>query len=183
MEGGSRASSTHARAGTPEDVERAEPAKGPLFSLEGLDLSACLADRAEIERWNPHRHTMNLLDRVVWLSDDLARGVALKHTRANEFWVEGHFPGRPMFPGVLMIEAGAQVACYLFSRRKNKPTLAAFLRIEQASFRSMVVPGDELYLLCQDVKFQRKRFVCDIQGLVGGERLAFDARISGMSME
>jgi 3-hydroxyacyl-[acyl-carrier-protein] dehydratase len=153
----------------------------PLLDLAPLDLSSRRIGREEIARLNPHRGDMALLDWVLWTSTDYRQGVALKQLRDTEFWVPGHFPGRPMFPGVLMIEAGAQLACYLFNIRQPGPRVVAFLRIEEASFRSMVQPGDDLYVLCSEVKYGRRRFVSDIQGVVG-DRIAFDARISGMSL-
>ncbi len=172
-------------------IEAASPAldpeapKGLLFDLAPLDLGAVVCDRTGLEAINPHRAEMALLDAVIWRSECGTMGLGVKHIRSDEFWVQGHFPGRPMFPGVLMIETGAQLACYMFNVRKNEPTLAAFLRIENASFRSQVAPGDTLYLLIKEVKYQKRRFISDIQGVVpadGSFRLAFDARISGMSL-
>ena len=119
------------------------------------------------------------MDWVVWEHPDQVSGVGLKQIRDDEFWVPGHFPGRPLFPGVLMIETGGQLACYLYLVRQKNPGLIAFLRIENAAFRSAVRPGDDLYLLCREVKAGRRQFLCDIQGLVAG-RVAFDARVSGM---
>lgn len=153
-----------------------------VFPLEGIDLSARQASRAAIERWNPHRDHMALLDAVVWVSPDYRQGVALKHVRDDEFWVSGHFPGKAIFPGVLMIEAAAQLACYMFLTRRNRPGVAAFLRIDNAAFRSMVVPGDDLYLLAKEVKHQRRRFITDVQGIAGG-KIAFEAQIAGMDTE
>lgn len=172
-------------AGDPEDAQRGDgPAKGPLFDISALDLSARIASRAEIEHWNPHRDKLSLLDWIVHVSDDRSQGVALKHTRDDEFWVKGHFPGRPMFPGVLMIETGAQLACYLFLLRTQTTKLVAFLRIEQAAFRASVGPGEDLYFLCDELKVGRRQFRCDIQGFViepaGTRKPAFEARVSGM---
>lgn len=152
-----------------------------LFEIGGIDLTKRIFDRDAIARLNPHRGEMALLDAIVWTTADYKQGLALKQIKSTEFWVPGHFPGKPMFPGVLMIEAGAQLACFLYNVRQPVPRLVAFLRIEDASFRNMVSPGDDLYLLCSEVKFGRRRFVSDIQGMVG-DRIAFDARISGMAM-
>lgn len=159
------------------------PAKTPLlFDLADIDLSARVADRDRIAKFNPHRGEMALLDAIIWQNEGPSRAVAIKRVHPDEFWVDGHFPGKPMYPGVLMVEAGAQLACYMHMQRMEGPKIAAFLRIENASFRSMVQPGDDLILLGQAVKFGRRQFSADIQGLVG-DRVAFDARISGMAMD
>jgi 3-hydroxyacyl-[acyl-carrier-protein] dehydratase len=152
-----------------------------LFPIAHLDPAACVADAVAIARINPHRHEMALLDRMVWHSEDFVFGVGLKHVRADEFWVRGHFPERPMYPGVLMIESAAQLACFLYNSRQDKPTLAAFLRLEDAAFRHSVEPGQTLILLSQEVKYSPRRFVTRVQGVVEGE-IAFDAQITGMSL-
>jgi 3-hydroxyacyl-[acyl-carrier-protein] dehydratase len=154
----------------------------PVIDLSTIDLSRRAHGREDIARFNPHRGEMALLDWIVWASPDFRQGVALKQIKTTEFWVPGHFPAKALFPGVLMIEAGAQLACFLYNNRQPAPQVVAFVRIENASFRATVQPGDDLYLLCTEVKYGRRRFVSDVQGIVG-DKLAFDARISGMSME
>jgi 3-hydroxyacyl-[acyl-carrier-protein] dehydratase len=175
-------SSSEVGRGSAGEPEKLRIGLQPLIDLSQIDLGARRYSKADIEKLNPHRDPMSLLDWVVWTSPSFHHGVGLKHIRDTEFWVPGHFPGAPMFPGVLMIEAGAQLACFLYNNRVPGDKLAAFLRIENASFRSMVQPGDDLYLLCTEVKFSSRRFISDVQGIVG-DKIAFDARISGMHLQ
>ncbi|MEM7622693.1 MAG: FabA/FabZ family ACP-dehydratase [Planctomycetota bacterium] len=163
-------------------VASGETRHGPLVALDRFDPSACRADVAEIERVNPHRHEMRLLDRVIWISDDYVESAGEHVIPAEPFWARGHFPSRPTMPGVLMVESGAQLGCYLWNIRQDVPRVAAFLRIDGVAFRAPVVPGDRLLLLSREVKCGRRRFVTDLQGLVG-DQVAFEARITGMAME
>lgn len=162
-------------------------ARAPLIDLSMVDLSRVVADRAAISKLNPHRHEMALLDAVVWLADDRSAGVGLHRCGVDEhgaeaFWIRGHFPGRATMPGVLMVEVGAQLACYLWNSRQPVPRVAAFLRIEDAVFRRAVVPGETLVVLCRETKRGARRFISDVQGLVD-DQLAFSARVSGIAME
>lgn len=162
----------------------AEAATGSrlLFDISGIDRSAILQSREQIEKWIPHRDQMMLLDRVVWMSNDQRQAVAMRRIRDDEWWVKGHFPGKPIMPGVIMIETGAQLACWQWTFRQGAPCGVAFLRIEEAVFRNMVVPGDDFFVLCQEVKFSNRRFIADVQGVVG-DRLIFSSRLTGMKTE
>ncbi|MBY0311392.1 MAG: hypothetical protein K2W85_04935 [Phycisphaerales bacterium] len=155
--------------------------KNLILDLSAIDLSARVMGREELEGWLPHRGEMALLDAIVWNSPDHKQGVAIKKTRADEFWVPGHFPGRPMMPGVLQIEAAAQLAVYLYNARRKQQLTAAFTRIDECSFRNMVVPGDDVYLLCQEIRWTRRGFECHVQG-VANHKLTFDAHIQGLSV-
>jgi 3-hydroxyacyl-[acyl-carrier-protein] dehydratase len=165
----------------PGDEQELRQGIKPLLDLSRIDLTQRRFDRAAIERLNPHRGEMSLLDDVIWATPDFKQGVGIKHVRSDEFWVPGHFPGKPMMPGVLQVEVAAQLACFLYNIRRPEPKVVAFLRIDNMSFRSMVQPGDDLLILCSEVKLGRRRFISDVQGMVG-DRVAFDGRISGMQL-
>lgn len=152
----------------------------PLLDLSAIDLNHPVEAREGIARYNPHRGQMALLDAVVWHSDDLLKGVGLWRVRSEEFWVPGHIPGDPLMPGVLMVEAGAQLASYMYYKKAQVDWFAGFARIEDCSFRGRVVPGDDFYLLCDVTKFGLKRFNANVQGIARGQ-IAFDASITGLA--
>jgi 3-hydroxyacyl-[acyl-carrier-protein] dehydratase len=166
--------------GHDEDREARSARSGLLIDLSSIDMTKTALDRAALERWNPHRGPIVQLDRVIWTDAAFSQAVGVKHVRDDEFWVGGHFPGRPMMPGVLMIEAGAQLSSYMFYARRGEPCLAGFTRIDNVAFRGQVVPGDDLILLSRELKFKPRRFVSAIQGVVR-EKLVFEAEITGMT--
>ena len=105
--------------------------------------------RREIEEIIPHRDPFLLLDEIVELEPG-ARVVARKQVRPDEWYLAGHFPGRPIMPGVLMVEALAQAgAVAVLSEEENRGRLALFAGIDDVRFKRLVEPGDELELVCE----------------------------------
>ena len=99
-----------------------------------------------IEKIIPHRYPMLLVDRMVELEDG-ARGVGIKNVTANEWFFEGHFPGNRVMPGVLIVEALAQVAAITLLRDMEQAgKIPMFGGIEKMRFRRPVTPGDQLRL-------------------------------------
>lgn len=158
-----------------------QPVRGvePIFDISGLDTTGLMLSRRDLEAWNPHRGDIVQLDGVVWHNETYSRAVGIKKVRNDEFWVSGHFPGKPVLPGVLMIESGAQLASYLFYARRGVPCIAGFTRIEDTVFRNPVAPGRDLLILCEEVKYRPRRFITEIQGIADG-KIAFYSKITGM---
>ena len=158
-------------------------AASPLFDLAKLDLTQVAVSWQRVGEINPHAGHMRQLDHVIWLTDDFRNAVGVKHVRDDEFWVPGHVPGRPLFPGVLMIEAAAQL-CSLTQRLRpdiHADMFIGFPRCEDVVFRGQVVPGDTLYLLAKLLSHRPRRFTSAAQGIVNGS-LVFEATITGMVM-
>jgi 3-hydroxyacyl-[acyl-carrier-protein] dehydratase len=100
----------------------------------------------DIERIIPHRYPFLLVDRVVEIEPG-KRIVAIKNVTANEWFFQGHFPGFPIMPGVLIVEALAQTgAVLLLSDESARGQIPLFAGIEKCRFRQQVVPGDTLTL-------------------------------------
>jgi len=105
--------------------------------------------REQIEEILPHRDPFLFLDEVTVLEPG-SRVVARKRVREEEWFLGGHFPGRPIMPGVIIVEAMAQTgAVAVLADEANRGKLALFAGINDVRFKRMVLPGDELELICE----------------------------------
>jgi 3-hydroxyacyl-[acyl-carrier-protein] dehydratase len=142
-------------------------------ALESLDI-------LELLKLLPHRYPFLLLDRIVDVNgDESATGI--KNVTFNEPHFQGHFPGQPVMPGVLIVEAMAQVAGAISLRAagSDRPSLVYFLTIDGAKFRKPVVPGDRLEIKVKKIKKRGNivRFACE--AFVEGAMVA-EAEIAAM---
>lgn len=103
------------------------------------------ADIALILKTLPHRYPFLLIDRVINIGADFS-GIGIKNVSINEPQFAGHFPDRPVYPGVLMIEGMAQTAGVIgiMAMKENKPRAVYFLTVDKCKFRKPVIPGDTI---------------------------------------
>ena len=145
----------------------------PKRTLEALDIQALLA-------YLPHRYPFLMVDRIVDIDGDRS-AVGVKNVTVNEPHFQGHFPGQPLMPGVLMIEGMAQTAgaiCMAAMERKSR-AVVYFMTIDQAKFRKPVVPGDTLRYHMQQLRRRRNIWKFYGEARVDGEKAA-EAVISAM---
>ena len=153
----------------------------PLIDLSSIDLSNIVINSDKVGEMNPQAGDMRQLDHIAYVSDDKQTAVGIKNVKEDEFWVTGHIPGRPIYPGVLMIEAAAQISSVLYHLNAESNHFMGFTRCDNCSFRDQVLPGNTLALVSIIRKFQRRRFVCDAQGFVDS-KFIFEVQITGMMM-
>jgi beta-hydroxyacyl-ACP dehydratase FabZ len=138
----------------------------------------------EIMKLLPHRYPMLLVDRILEIHEDGKRIIGLKNVSANEQFFQGHFPGAPVMPGVLIVEAMAQCAAVLFLREIEDRDKKLFLfgGVDKARFRRPVVPGDQLILDCQVL--QRRASTVKVKGTARvGDAVVAEAELLSVMVE
>lgn len=113
----------------------------------------------EIQKLLPHRYPFLLVDRIIDYKES-ERAVGIKNVTMNEEFFQGHFPDRPLMPGVLIVEAMAQVGGIVLSQLPDLPSgkLFVFTGIDKVRIRRSVVPGDQLVITAELLSLKRKRF-------------------------
>ncbi|MCX7820976.1 MAG: 3-hydroxyacyl-ACP dehydratase FabZ [Brevinematales bacterium] len=142
-------------------------------------------DIVEIMKYIPHRFPFLLVDRVTEINENGGKGY--KNVTMNEWFFQGHFPGRPIYPGVLIVEGMAQCAGFIALKileaknpeSANKENLMYFMMIDKTKFRKMVLPGDKLEYEISIIKLSGK--IAKFQGYarVNGE-LCAEAEMTAM---
>jgi 3-hydroxyacyl-[acyl-carrier-protein] dehydratase len=160
----------------------------PLADLSQLDLSRTVYTVADMQTVLRQRGTFSLIDGILHLAperDDVV--VGFREVRTNEWWAKDHIPGRPIFPGVLMVEASAQLGSFDFFKRHPEIPLSfiAFTGIDATRFRATVEPPCRMLFVG---RAQRSRvhggkvmFSYQFQGLVDG-KIVYEAEVSGMQL-
>jgi UDP-3-O-[3-hydroxymyristoyl] N-acetylglucosamine deacetylase / 3-hydroxyacyl-[acyl-carrier-protein] dehydratase len=139
-------------------------------------------DIRRIQKILPHRYPMLLVDKIIEVEGD-TRIKGIKNVTFNEQFFQGHFPSTPIMPGVLIVEAMAQVSGLLFAQRlEHTGKLAMLLSMDNVKLRRPVVPGDQLVLIAETVRLRRRTAHCKCQALVG-DIVAAEAEIKFMLVD
>ncbi len=127
-------------------------------------------DINEIKKILPHRYPMLLVDRILEI-EPMKRAVGIKNITANEMQFLGHFPNEPIMPGVLLIEAMAQVGgVAMLYPEENRGKIAVFAKIDNVRFRKQVVPGDQVITTAEVTKIMRANMgIIHCEGRVDGK--------------
>jgi 3-hydroxyacyl-[acyl-carrier-protein] dehydratase len=154
-----------------------------LFDLSQIDLKAePVFNKEAIYKVNPQQFEMQQLDGILWYDKEKALILGYKDVTDKEFWVRGHIPGRPLMPGVIMVESAAQLASFFTKQVYQEQGFIGFSGIESAKFRSIIEPGKRLYLLGHITKYKKRKntshVTTRVQGVVDGA-LVFEASVTG----
>lgn len=150
-----------------------------LYDLSSLDLNRILFSLEDIRKIIPQRYEMEMLSGIVFEEPTIA--VGFKDITLDDFWVRGHIPGRPLMPGVLMIECAAQLCAYMTMKRQPEMGFVGFAKCDEVRFRGTVVPPSRLYMIAETIQITRRRAIAKCQGVHNGT-LVFEATITGMSV-
>jgi 3-hydroxyacyl-[acyl-carrier-protein] dehydratase len=145
-----------------------------------IDQAKVVATRDDIMKVNPHRFEFQQLDGIFQVDYQAHVIAGFRDLKADEFWVRGHIPGRPLFPGVLMIECAAQLVSYYVMTFTKVGGFLGFGGVDAVKFRGQVQPGDRLIMVAKMVEMRgSRRCVGAVQGFVG-DQMVFEGKITGM---
>jgi len=159
------------------------PRSEPIIDPATLDFNKVVADIEAIREKNPQRFEMEQLTAIIYEDTEKHICIGYKDIGEDEFWVRGHMPGMPLMPGVVMLEAAAQL-CSFYTQRHDllEAEMVGFGGLEGVRFRDPVLPGGRLVIMSQLTKLRPKRMVVSrFQGFIN-DRLAVEGTIKGIPL-
>ncbi len=157
------------------------PITAPLIVPTDFDVERIAIPIEEIRRSNPHRGSMEQLDGILRFDPEQKLVVGIRRIRPDAFWTEGHFPGNPILPGVLMVESQGQLCTYYYMRvwRREDGRPLGFAGLDGWRFRAPVRPGDTLLLVAKALDLRERRAEFATQTFCG-TKLVAEGNIIGM---
>ncbi len=145
-----------------------------------LDRSRVIYTKKQIYSRLPQKHEFELLDGVVHLDQEVGEAIAFMDVREDLWWCKAHVPGQPLLPGVLMLEAAAQIAAFM-ERYANDDfhDFVGYGGVDNCKFRQTVQPPATMWMVCRRTDARSRRIMCSVQGIVDGT-LVFEADVTGL---
>ncbi len=156
-------------------------ASPPILDPTTLDLTQTAVGKEEILAVNAQRDEFEQVDRLVVLDLEQGLAVGIKTQRSDEFWTRGHIPGRPLMPGVLMIEMAAQISSVIYHLKfeTGGKKFFGFGGVNEVKFRGTVEPGQDLVMVVRARALKSRMAIFEAQGFVDG-KMVFEGEVSGI---
>lgn len=155
----------------------------PIIEPAELDCANILLDKAKIYELLPQRYEFSQLDAIIHIDKEARQYAAIRDIRADEWWCRGHMPQQAIFPGVLMVEAAAQLSAYTQkSLYEGDHGVMGFGGITDAKFRESIYPPAQILLVARVVDPRARRYTCAVQSFVNGS-MAFEGTIRGIALK
>ena len=156
-------------------------ASQPILDLTTVDIDEAAVSKEEILELNAQREEFEQVDRLISLDLEEGLAVGIKKQTADEFWTRGHIPGRPIMPGVLMIEMAAQISSVIYHLKFNTggKKFFGFGGVNKVKFRGSVEPGCDFLMVVKAKKLRSRIAVFEAQGFVDS-KMVFEGEVTGI---
>lgn len=156
-------------------------ASQPILDPVTINTEEVAVAKEQILELNAQRDEFEQLDRLVSLDLEEGLAVGIKTQTPNEFWTRGHIPGRPIMPGVLMIEMAAQISSVIYHLKfeTGGKKFFGFGGVNNVKFRGSVEPGCDLIMVVRAKALRSRMAIFEAQGFVG-EKMVFEGEVSGI---
>ncbi len=156
-------------------------ASQPILDLATVDHDKVAVSKEEILELNAQRDEFEQVDRLISLDLEEGLAVGIKRQTPEEFWTRGHIPGRPIMPGVLMIEMAAQISSVIYHLKFNTggKKFFGFGGVNKVKFRGSVEPGCDLVMIVKAKTLRSRIAVFEAQGFVDS-KMVFEGEVTGI---
>ncbi len=156
-------------------------ASPPILDPATLLAENVAVSKEEILALNAQRDEFEQVDRLILIDLEKGLAVGIKTQRPDEFWTRGHIPGRPIMPGVLMIEMAAQISSVMYHLKfeTGGKKFFGFGGVNHVKFRGSVEPGDDLLMVVRAKSLRSRIAIFEAQGFVDG-KMVFEGEVTGI---
>ena len=156
-------------------------ASQPIIDLSTINPADVAVTKDEILALNAQRDEFEQVDKLITIDLEEGLAVGVKTQRPDEFWTRGHIPGRPIMPGVLMIEMAAQISSVIYHQKfeTNGTKFFGFGGVNNVKFRGSVEPGADLIMVVKAKKLRSRMAIFEAQGFVDGT-MVFEGEVTGI---